>query len=92
MKADELMEAFQYLDEDIIESVDLIRRNPAPVKKNWTKWLATAACLCLILTAIRVIPSGFIGFEGSSDGAVAEDVGLTDAELADGKEETLNQT
>ena len=32
MKADELMEAFQYLDEDIIVSVDLIRRNPAPVK------------------------------------------------------------
>lgn len=92
MKADELMEAFQYLDDDIIESVDLIRKNPAPVKRNWTKWLATAACLCLILTAIRVIPSNYIGFGGASDGAVAEDVGLTDSEMADGKEEYLNQT
>ena len=33
MKLDDLMDAFQYLDDDLIESADIIRRNPQPVKK-----------------------------------------------------------
>ena len=65
MKPDDLMEAFQYLDDDLIESADIIRRHPQPVKRKWSKYLATAACLGVLFLSIQGLfgPSG-----GAPDG------------------------
>lgn len=79
MTPEQLMEAFQYLDDDIIETVDLIRRNPAPVKKTWSKWMAAAACFCLILTGIYAISS----YPGGFDGALSEDKVMEENHAAD---------
>lgn len=80
MKPENLMEAFQYLDDDMIESADFIRKNPFPSKNNWIKLLATAACLCLILAGVYRMSAIFIPMGGSSDkqhsndGAPAEQI------------------
>ena len=65
MKLDDLMDAFQYLDDDLIESADIIRRNPQPVKRKWSKYLATAACFGVLFLSIQGLfgPSG-----GAPDG------------------------
>ena len=84
MKPEQLMEAFQYLDDDIIEAVEISRRNPVtkdtPFQKlfsaansiRFQKLLTTAACLCLILTAILFIPRLFGETDTSSDMAMDE--------------------
>ncbi|MBE5955944.1 MAG: hypothetical protein E7253_05775 [Lachnospiraceae bacterium] len=71
MKPEDLMDAFQYLDEDLIESADLIRQHPQPVKKNWSKLLVSAACLSIMMTGIFYASAFLGGFGGSvgSDGA-----------------------
>jgi len=71
MKPEDLMEAFQYLNEDLIESADFHRLHPSPVKKNWSKLLVSAACLCIMMTGIFYASAFLGGFGGSvgSDGA-----------------------
>ena len=66
MKPEDFMEAFQYLDDDIIEAADLIRRHPQPVKKRWPKYLATAACMGMIALAINQMD--LLHFQGGADG------------------------
>ena len=96
MRSEDLLDAFQYLDDDIIESVNLIRRNPAPVRKRWSKLLATAACLCLIWTGMRYLLPMYNGFGSGTDGAIAEDMAGSPTgsphEPQDGAEGSLNQT
>lgn len=96
MRAEDLLDAFQYLDDDMIESVDLIRRNPAQRRSHWPKLLATAACLCLIWTGMRYVLPMYNGFGSGTDGAIAEDMAESPAgsphEPQDGAEGSLNQT
>lgn len=96
MRAEDLLDAFQYLDDDMIESVDLIRRNPAQRRSHWPKLLATAACLCLIWTGMRYVLPMYNGFGSGTDGAIAEDMAESPAgsphEPQDGAEVSLNQT
>ena len=68
MKPDDLMEAFQYLDDDLIESADIIRRHPQPEKRKWSKYLATAACFCMIFLSIQ----GLLGPSGGAPDGVAD--------------------
>ena len=57
MKTEDLMDAFHYLDDDIIETVDFIRKNPVKKTRRWRKCLAAAACICILITAFRFLPA-----------------------------------
>lgn len=50
MKREEISDAMNLLDDDLVESTEKIRktvrRSP---KRTWVKWAAAAACLCLIV-------------------------------------------
>lgn len=52
MKAEFLSEAMSFLDDDIIEEADALRRKSKNYKSIWIKCLSAAACLCIALLAV----------------------------------------
>ena len=79
MKTEDLMDAFQYLDDDLIESTDLIRNHPQLMKKGWSKKLATAACLCIIASVIYFSNGNpYAGKDGASDMEMQDNVHVED--------------
>ena len=50
MKREDISDAMNLLDDDIIESTEKIRKNgKRSIKRKLVKWGAVAACLCLII-------------------------------------------
>jgi hypothetical protein len=50
MKREDISDAMNLLDDDIVESTEKIRKNGKQSRKRkWVKWGAVAACLCLII-------------------------------------------
>ncbi len=83
MKTEDLMDAFQYLDDDIIEAVDLIRRTPVKGSRRWGKYLAAAACICIMITAFRFLPELYL----ESDSSKTEDMVIDTGNQADNLEQ-----
>lgn len=53
MRTPRIVEAMNYIDDDLVSWAVEYKRNNK--KKNWLKWGAIAACLCLILASFPVI-------------------------------------
>lgn len=50
MKREDISDAMNLLDDDILESTEKIRKNgKRSIKRKWVKWGVAAACLCLII-------------------------------------------
>lgn len=54
MKQDKLHDALNFLDEDMIEAVDVLRRKKRPAKSSLLKWGSLAACLCVAFIGVAV--------------------------------------
>ncbi len=54
MKANDLLDMIGNVDDNIIEEA---KQKKKAIMPKWTKWLATAACLCIVLGGIA--PGGF---------------------------------
>lgn len=52
MKADDLLDMIGNTDDSIIEEA---KKRKRPVLSGWTKWVAAAACLCLVVGGLFVI-------------------------------------
>ena len=49
MKKEQISDALNMLNDDIIEETNNVRTNAKP-KRKWVKWGVVAACLCLAVT------------------------------------------
>ena len=55
MKKEQISDALNMLNDDIIEETNKVRADAKP-KRKWVKWGAVAACLCLaVIIAIPVL-------------------------------------
>lgn len=57
MKPEEIMDAMEMIDNDLIETADRMRQHQTKKKPSrrqypWVKWIAAAACICLVLISI----------------------------------------
>ncbi|MBQ7386084.1 MAG: hypothetical protein IJW04_06215 [Ruminococcus sp.] len=52
MKAENISDALNFLDDDIIEETERIRSKKKSYKSRWIKCLSAAACLCIALVAV----------------------------------------
>lgn len=52
MKQEKLQEAFDMIDDDLIESVDKLRKIKKKPKRNLMRYISIAACFCLTFTAV----------------------------------------
>lgn len=48
MNAEKLLDAMQYLPDEMLEQTDRLRRRK---RQSWQPWVAVAACLCLLISA-----------------------------------------
>ncbi len=53
MKASDLLDMIGNTDDDIIKEA---KKRKKPVVARWTRWIAVAACLCLIVAAVVEVP------------------------------------
>ena len=89
MKPEDMLEAFQYIDDDFIESADLIRRHPVPARSSQRKILAAAACLVIILGGISFMSDRFPGSDGAYDMADQNSQMIDVTDGADGKDNEM---
>lgn len=66
MNAEKLLDAMQYLPDEMLEQTDKLRRRK-PIR--WQPWVAAAACLCLLISVAW--GAGRNGLKGN-DGAAPE--------------------
>lgn len=48
MKINGVIDSLGRIDEDMIQKVDFLRQKKRKMRKIWNKWVALAACLCLV--------------------------------------------
>lgn len=69
MKPEDLSDAMSYLDDEIIENAEKSRIKQKRNKKRWIKWVAVAACFCLVVVGVaghfNRIPPDNGGFGGN---------------------------
>ena len=59
MRKDDLIDSIGMIDDDLIQSVDALRRTRKAF--SWKRWAGLAACFCLILAAVPAMPGLFRG-------------------------------
>ena len=57
MRKDDLIDSIGMIDDDLIQSVDALRRKRKSF--GWKRWAGLAACFCLILAAMTAMPGLF---------------------------------
>lgn len=57
MRKDDLIDSIGMIDDDLIQSVDALRRTRKAF--SWKRWAGLAACFCLILAAVTAMPGLF---------------------------------
>lgn len=57
MRKDDLIDSIGMIDDDLIQSVDALRRTRKAF--SWKRWAGLAACFCLILAAVSAMPGLF---------------------------------
>lgn len=53
MNGEKLLDAMNYLPDELLEQTDRLRRKK---RSNWQHWAALAACLCLVAGSFFLIP------------------------------------
>ena len=56
MKAEQLSDALNGLDDGIIEETGQLRETRKRRGGNWKRWATAAACLCVVVTALAALP------------------------------------
>ena len=59
MSKDSVIDSLGRIDDDMIQSVEALRRKKK--RPAWMKWGAMAACFCLLVAAVTVAPGLFPG-------------------------------
>lgn len=59
MRKDDLIDSIGMIDDDLIQSVDALRRTRKAF--SWKRWAGLAACFCLIIAAVTAMPGLFRG-------------------------------
>lgn len=68
MKGDRFMDSMNQIDDKLIADAEKFRERPKKKKtKLWVKIVATAACICLIITGMFVVPK-YIPESGNQNG------------------------
>lgn len=57
MMADRVIDSLGRIDDDMIQAVEVLRRERK--RTSWVKWGALAACFCLLVAAVAVAPGLF---------------------------------
>lgn len=83
MKQENIIDALNWLDEELIEEVGELRKKEETqirtMKFNWRRWGAIAACVCLVVVGIKLWPIlGYIS-GGNADTASCEESATTEA-------------
>lgn len=53
MNPEDLQDALQYVDEDMLQAVEALRGRKAQHRHRWRQWAAVAACVCIaVITAV----------------------------------------
>lgn len=47
MRCDKIHDSLNYLDDDLVESVNALRNRGKPHRIHWLRWASLAACLCI---------------------------------------------
>lgn len=94
MSGEKLLDAFQFIDDDMIESVNVLRKYPERHKHLWVNYVAVAACVVLaIFGGFKYLDGNTPTQENSSASDSAEDmnIGANDcASQADGDVDNTN--
>lgn len=77
MNIENIHDALNFLDDDLIEAVDKLR-NDAKEQKEWTnkrkvtwvRWLSVAACLCIVASIYITDGFSLMSFKGASSDSV----------------------
>lgn len=56
MRSENISDALEFLDEDMIGHTEAVRRIRKQRTRSWRKWCAAAACLCVVFIAAIAIP------------------------------------
>lgn len=89
MKRENISDALDKLDEDMIQHTMAVRKDSKGNNKNWQKWMMAAACLCALCMTVVAIPFLFpheadefgIG-EPGKDGQETDETALQNEMLA----------
>jgi hypothetical protein len=52
MKQDQIIDAMNFIDDDLIERAEVVRSGKKARKPAWVKWGVMAACLCLVVVVV----------------------------------------
>lgn len=57
MRSENISDALEFLDEDMIDHTEAVRRIRKQRTRSWQKWCVAAACLCVVCITVIAIPS-----------------------------------
>lgn len=79
MNIDNIHDALNLLDDDLIETVDKLRNEKTHIlkmnrKNTWIHWVSIAACLCLVVVSVYVTNGfGLMAYKGASNDSAKEE-------------------
>lgn len=79
MNIDNIHDALNLLDDDMIEAVDKLRNEKTQIikmhrKNTWIRWVSIAACICLVLVSVYVTNGfGLMSYKGASNDMAKEE-------------------
>lgn len=100
MNIENMHDALNHLDDDMIEAVDKLRNEKTQIKKlhrksTWIRWVSIAACLCLVVSVYATDGFGLLSYNSADDDSATEETldGIRDEEnKIDASGATQNET
>lgn len=72
MKKETIHDALNFLDDEMIEAVDVLRKNKKQRKVNWKMWGSLAAGICLLVGITIFAKYGLFGIQNETGGAMSD--------------------
>ena len=69
MRSENISDALEFLDEDMIDHTEAVRRIGKRRTRNWQKWCVAAACLCVVCITAIAIPDIFLTQDQIEEGS-----------------------
>ena len=90
MNQDNIHDALNLLDDELIEEVSKIRDQRKKKKIIWVRWGTLAACFCLILVGVYMAENGVLKLGGTKDSASADEIYVESAESGEAESESMD--
>lgn len=90
MNQDNIHDALNLLDDELIEEVSKIRDQRKKKKIIWVRWGTLAACFCLILVGVYMAENGVIKLGGAKNSVSADEIYVESAESASADSEATD--